>query len=458
MKKIQLIIAFLLCFTTISGQTAASADALFQDGDYAGAQDQYARLIKSYPNNALYLYRYARCAQELGDYPTAKQYFERSGNRYDLKHFHLGEVCLQLWYADEAITAYEAYLARPNIDPARASYVEQQIRYAEKLQRYMRRVEKLQVIDSIDVPLHQMIEACALSAEAGRLTYDSIGQIVYTNQREDRMLWGTQDSLQYIVSSHRLLDHWTEPDTLPMAVNRFASQNNPYLLSDGITMYYSACDSNGLGGYDIYVTRYNTATETYTTPENLGLPYNSPANEYLLLIDEGRQRGYLATDRFSAKDSVRIYTFIPTAYKQYWRNVSIDSLAAYAQLRSYILTDNQAAPTVDSAIVVAQLQPADDESIFFVINDSVVYTTLQDFRSEEARKRYQEWEQLHQTYQQEHEQLHQLRYQYGMAEEAERKKITPIILRLENNQSQFMGQCDQLIYTIRQLELHQLQQ
>jgi hypothetical protein len=322
----------------------------------------------------------------------------------------------------------------------------------------MRRVEKLQVIDSIDVPLHQMIEACALSAEAGRLTYDSIGQIVYTNQREDRMLWGTQDSLQYIVSSHRLLDHWTEPDTLPMAVNRFASQNNPYLLSDGITMYYSACDSNGLGGYDIYVTRYNTATETYTTPENLGLPYNSPANEYLLLIDEGRQRGYLATDRFSAKDSVRIYTFIPTAYKQYWRNVSIDSLAAYAQLRSYILTDNQAAPTVDSAIVVAQLQPADDESILFVINDSVVYTTLQDFRSEEARKRYQEWEQLHQTYQQEQEQLHQLRYQYGMAEEAERKKITPIILRLENNQSQFMGQCNQLIYTIRQLELHQLQQ
>ena len=108
MKKIQLIIAFLLCITTISGQTAASADALFQDGDYAGAQDQYARLIKSYPNNALYLYRYARCAQELGDYPTAKQYFERSGNRYDLKHFHLGEVCLQLWYIDEAITAYEA--------------------------------------------------------------------------------------------------------------------------------------------------------------------------------------------------------------------------------------------------------------------------------------------------------------------------------------------------------------
>jgi hypothetical protein len=370
----------------------------------------------------------------------------------------LGEVCLQLWYADEAITAYEAYLARPNIDPARASYVEQQIRYAEKLQRYMRRVEKLQVIDSIDVPLHQMIEACALSAEAGRLTYDSIGQIVYTNQREDRMLWGTQDSLQYIVSSHRLLDHWTEPDTLPMAVNRFASQNNPYLLSDGITMYYSACDSNGLGGYDIYVTRYNTATETYTTPENLGLPYNSPANEYLLLIDEGRQRGYLATDRFSAKDSVRIYTFIPTAYKQYWRNVSIDSLAAYAQLRSYILTDNQAAPTVDSAIVVAQLQPADDESIFFVINDSVVYTTLQDFRSEEARKRYQEWEQLHQTYQQEHEQLHQLRYQYGMAEEAERKKMAPVILRLENNQSQLVGQCDQLTHTIRQLELHQLQQ
>ena len=451
MRKFQIIILFLLCCTTVFGQTAASADALFQEGDYTAARDQYARLIKSYPNHALYLYRYARCAQELGDYATAKQYFELSGNRYDLKHFHLAEVCLKLWDTETALASYETYLTRPNVDPDRATYVQQQIAYTEQLQRYMRRVEKIHIIDSVDMPINQMLEACILSAEAGQLAYDSIGQVVYTNQRQDRKLWGGQkDSMQYIVSTHRLLDHWTEPDTLPTTINRFAAQKNPYVLSDGLTLYYAACDTNGLGGYDLYVTRYNTSTETYTNPENLGLPYNSPANEYLLVIDEGRNIGYLATDRFSGKDSVRIYSFAPTTYKQYWRNLPADSLAAYAQLRKYIVTDNTP-QTIDT--LPTQLEESNIDTIRFVMNDSTIYTSLNDFKNNTARKQYQEWMRIQQTIAQEFEQLEALRYQYSQADEAERKKLTPLILQLENNQSQLIHSTKTILQEIRQIEM-----
>ena len=451
MRKFQIIILFLCCLTPVWGQTAASADALFQAGDYTTAREQYAKLIKSYPNHALYLYRYARCAQELGDYAVAKQYFELSGNRYDLKHFHLAEVCLKLWDTETALASYETYLTRPNVDPARAVYVKQQIAYTEQLQRYMRRVEKMHIIDSVDMPINQMLKACVLSAEAGQLTYDSIGQVVYTNQRQDRKLWGAQkDSMQYIVSTHRLLDHWTEPDTLPAIVNRFATQKNPYILSDGITLYYAACDSNGLGGYDLYVTRYNTSTESYTTPENLGLPYNSPANDYLLVIDEVRNVGYLATDRFSGKDSVRIYSFVPATYKQYWRNLPADSLAAYAQLRAYILADNtkQEIDTLPS-----KLEENDIDTIRFVMNDSTVYTSLNDFKNHTARKQYQEWMKIQQTIAQELEQLESLRYQYSQGDEAERKKLAPLILRLENNQSQLLNSTKIILQEIRQIEM-----
>ena len=87
------------------GQTHSSADRLFQEGDYAKAQSEYGALLKSYPRNALYLYRYARCAQELGDLTTALRYFELSGDRYDLKHFYVGEIYLQLWRTEESIAA-----------------------------------------------------------------------------------------------------------------------------------------------------------------------------------------------------------------------------------------------------------------------------------------------------------------------------------------------------------------
>ena len=451
MRKFQIIILFLCCLTPVLGQTAASADALFQEGDYSTAREQYAKLIKSYPNHALYLYRYARCAQELGDYAVAKQYFELSGNRYDLKHFHLAEVCLKLWDTETALASYETYLTRPNVDPDRAVYVKQQIEYTEQLQRYMRRVEKMHVINYVEVPIDHMLETCVLSAEAGQLAYDSLGQVVYTNQRQDRKLWGaSKDSAQYIVSTHRLLDHWTEPDTLPATINRFATQKNPYVLSDGITLYYAACDTNGLGGYDLYVTRYNTSTETYTTPENLGLPYNSPANEYLLVIDEGRNIGYLATDRFSGKDSVRIYSFVPATYKQYWRNQPTDSLAAYAQLRAYIAADNvqQQEDTISPA-----LEENDIDTIRFVMNDSTVYTSLNDFKNTAARKLYQEWMKLQQTMAQELEQLEALRYQYSQADEAERKQLTPLILQLENNQSQLINRTKTILQEIRQIEM-----
>ena len=92
MKKIWIIILFSVVFATISAQTHASADALFQAADYSAAQAEYGQLIKRYPTHALYLYRYARCAQELGDYATALKYFELSGNRYDLKHYNVGEI------------------------------------------------------------------------------------------------------------------------------------------------------------------------------------------------------------------------------------------------------------------------------------------------------------------------------------------------------------------------------
>ena len=448
MRKIQLCILLLLCSVTGFAQSANSADALFQAGDYTAAQEQYAQLIKRYPNHALYNYRYARCAQELGDLPTALHYFHLSGDRYDLKHFNVGEIHLQLWHPNEAIAAYQSYLSRPNVSEEKQAYVANQIRHAEKLQRYLRRVECLSIIDSIEVAVDSLLYACPLSHEAGTLAYDSIGNIIYTNQRSDQQLW--TDSAHQIVYRHRLLDQWTAPQTLPQEVNFCQQQANPYILSDGVTLYFAACDSNGLGGLDIYVTRYNTASESYTTPENLGMPYNSPANEYFLLIDEAQGIGYLATDRFAANGKAHIYSFIPTQQKQYWRNLTTDSLVAYAQLKQFVRVQPAAN---DSSITDDTIPQPIHNEIFFVLNDSVIYTHLNQFKSSDARKKYAEWEQQQCLIDSEQQQLEQLRLQYNSADETTQQKLAPAILRLENNQSQLSKCLNNLLFEIRTAEI-----
>ena len=452
MNRFYFSILLLFCFTCVFAQTHASADALFQAGDYTAAQEQYAQLIKRYPNHALYTYRYARCAQELGDLHTALKYFELSGDRYDLKFFNVAEIHLQLWHPDQAIAAYQAYLARPNVADERKEYVHTQLQYAQKLQRYMRRVERLQVIDTVQIPVDSLLHALPLSSQAGQLSYDTLGQIIYTNQRGDYRL--SIDSASQIVACHRLLDQWTSTTPLAKDVNFTAKQNYPYMLSDGITLYFAACDSNGLGNYDLYITRYNTATDTYTTPENLGLPYNSPANEYFLVIDEEQNIGYLATDRNAQPGYAHIYSFVPNQQKQYYRNLSSDSLAQYAQLKLFA----QPVPSLQDTIIhevnhnIPQQEITPTNQIFFVLNDSVIYTQFDHFQQPDARSKYHELQERQASLLSDQRQLEQLRLQYALADEATKKELTPAILQLENNQSQSIEYCQHLLQEIRAIE------
>ncbi|MBR5573443.1 MAG: tetratricopeptide repeat protein [Paludibacteraceae bacterium] len=460
MQKIGIFILFLLCSMGAWAQNEVKANEWFQAADYAAAKKEYGLLLRRHPSSALFAYRYARCAQELGDYTTALEYFAKSGNRYDLKHFHLGEIYLKLGHAEQAIASYETYLSTLKPDSERGAYVRTQIYKAEKLQRYLRRVEKVEIIDSVETSVDSILAYCPLSVEAGTMTYTPKRNIVYTNQRQDRTLWATtHDSTSIIVSSHNLMGQWSSPDTLPSIVNFTKQQGYPYVLSDGVTLYFAACDTSGLGGYDIYVTRYNMHTESYTTPENVGMPFNSTANDYMMLIDEHRNIGYFATDRFSANGKVRIYSFVPTVQKNYWRGLSQDSLVAYAQLR-YVWPVQQPNEITkrDSIINPSPTEAVIEKEIFFILNDSVVYTSLTDFRNINAQKKYQEWAEIQLQIQNNAQQLATLREQYSQADDEARKKMAPAILQLEQLQSQYATQCDQLINKSRELETSAHQQ
>ena len=461
MRKFYSLILFLACALLAVAQTHASADKLFQAGDYATAQEQYGKLLKSYPREALYLYRYARCAQELGDLATAIQYFNKAGDRYMLKYFYLGEIYLQQWHADAAIEAYNKYLSSLTEPNERESYIAQQMAHAEKIQRYLRRVERVTVIDSVLVPLHQMLLQCSLSPEAGRLQYDSLGGIEFTNQRGDHRLWSQLvDSNQLLLSSHRLLDTWTTSDTLPTTINFTTSQISPYLLNDGVTLYFAAQDSNGLGGWDIYISRYNTAIELYTAPENLGFPYNSPANEYMYIVDENQGVAYLATDRFAPQGYVHIYSLAIPEQKQYCRGMTSDSLAAYAQLRAFYKTERSDNVPSEPSKLSEPSDPYDPsklhDAISFVINDSVIYTSVDAFLSQEAKQLFMEWEQLQERLTKEQNQLEQLRMQYMQAEETLQAELAPRILQLESDIVRLQERCWALPREIRQRESSKL--
>lgn len=82
----------------------------------------------------------------------------------------------------------------------------------------------------------------------------------------------------------------------------------PYLLADGETISFAYSGSESLGGYDLFVSRYDREGGHLLVPQQLSAPYNTLASDLLLLRDEERGVDWLLTDRgTSAPEVLALY-------------------------------------------------------------------------------------------------------------------------------------------------------
>ncbi len=163
-------------------------------------------------------------------------------------------------------------------------------------------------------------------------------------------------------------------------------------MPDGVTLYYAAQGEGSLGGYDLFVTRYNPATKEFLRAENLGMPFNSPANDYMLVIDEAANLGWLVSDRFQSPDSACVYVFVPNETREVYEisDMNREHVLHVAQLHSIAETQEDTVAVKAARSRLAALSKArgatESRQSRYVINDHTVYTDLKQFRSEAARR------------------------------------------------------------------------
>lgn len=138
-----------------------------------------------------------------------------------------------------------------------------------------------------------------------------------------------------LYSRIKLINNWSDPEPLN-TLNEQGNVNYPYLMADGVTLYYASDGEGSLGGYDIFVTRYDSESSSYLRPDNIGMPFNSPANDYMYVIDELNNLGWFASDRYQPEDKVCIYVFVPNETKVVYdyENTDPTTLKEAASLRS----------------------------------------------------------------------------------------------------------------------------
>jgi len=198
-----------------------------------------------------------------------------------------------------------------------------------------------------------------------------------------------------LYTSDKIAGKWSDPIPLDGLEHLSGQLNYPYMMTDGSTLYFAATGAESLGGYDIFVTRYDSESGKYLKPENLGMPFNSPANDYMYAEDDMDNIGWFVTDRNQPEGKVCIYIFIPSETRQVYdkTKLSEQEIIRAACINRIADTwgnnkDKQKTLTRLHNVMKNKDKKSDDGDTFsFVINDNITYKSINDFKSDIAKQK-----------------------------------------------------------------------
>ncbi|MDR1499749.1 MAG: tetratricopeptide repeat protein [Tannerellaceae bacterium] len=462
----------LFCTCGLFAQSLEQAKRLYTAGKYDLAKPMFEKLAKQSPKNASYNHWYGVCCFETDDPVTAEPYLKIAASRRVQESYrYLGELYINAYRFDEAVEMYTEYidiLSKKNedIEPYR-----KRLEVAGKAQRMVDKVENIRVIDSVVVDKNDFLTAYTLSEEAGRIvsyrdffrTVEPVSSSVYMNEIGDKIYYahpeGGQNNYNLFTQS-RLLDKWSDEKRLPSNINNDGANNNyPFILTDGVTIYYASEGNGSIGGYDLFVTRYNINSDAYLTPEQLGMPFNSLANDYMMVVDEKKGLGWFVSDRNQTDNKVCVYLFIPDEQRSRIDSDDPGLKRSRALITSIADTWEAAAGYTDLVSLAHEDIPSGKEAhrdFEFVINNNLIYYTWDDFKSPQARDFYERRISIGEQIEESGKRLDALRNTYSRGNNVQKEHLKPTILQMEEQLYRLLLQPPSLEKRARNAEINHL--
>lgn len=101
---------------------------------------------------------------------------------------------------------------------------------------------------------------------------------------------------------------WTTPVNLGPTINTPGNESCPFIHYDNLTLYFTSDGHVGMGGTDIYLTRLQD-DNTWSTPQNLGYPINTQADESNLIVAPDGQTAIFSSDKINGYGRQDLFTF-----------------------------------------------------------------------------------------------------------------------------------------------------
>lgn len=464
------ILLFLVCCLggTLCAQTLTQAKQLFNAGKYEEAKPAFRKLVKQNPNNANYNYWYGACCYETGAKAESESYLKKASSRKVINAFrYLAELQADQYRFDEATENMEEYIAMRKKKKEDTEEAEKRLEFIKQGSRMLKGTEQVTFIDSFVVDKNAFLNAYKIGRESGMIepynsyfnTEEQPGSILYQTELGNKIYYAKplKDTLA-LYSQDKLAGNWGEAIPL-QGLNAHGNQNYPYVLSDGVTLYYASDGEGSLGGYDIFVTRYNSETNRYLRPENIGMPFNSPANDYMYVIDEFNNLGWFASDRYQPEGKVCVYVFIPNDTRVTFNYENTDEEI----VRRAAMIQNIASTWKDPAMVRAakqrlnmisyqqpKKQPKRDFE--FVIDDNTTYYTINDFKSPQAKRLFMQWAQSKKDFAALSRSLEEKRLLYYRSNPGKQQSMTAEIMDLERRAERMEADLIEMEINVRNIE------
>ena len=322
--------------------------------------------------------------------------------------------------------------------------------------------DKLLVVDSMVVDKESFLKHLDLQNENGYVGIEN-DNAWFINALKNKKIYASGDSLsgRKLILAYYVNSKWDDRRSISELKTLFSDINFPFLMPDATTLFFSAKGHNSIGGFDIYTTRLDVDNGGFYIPDNYGLPYNSTANDYFLAIDERNNLGWLVSDRYQPEDKVCIYIFVPNKNRVKLAQEGFDNntIKKLAQLNSIQDTWNfgnkqEAMRNLERLRIQRNVENKGRESVLFIVNDKIKYTSLSQFKSNKSKQLFAKLEDNKQLVSKQKTELENLRIQYKQANKAKQSSLKQDILFIEKQLMKYQLEQKELEQNIRELELN----
>lgn len=134
-------------------------------------------------------------------------------------------------------------------------------------------------------------------------TYNAEGTLVVFSSKKE----GSMGGLDLFYCNKLPNGDWSDPIHMGNKINSTFDEDFPWLSADGKTLTFSSNGHTSIGGFDIFISKWDSLKNEWSVPENIGYPINTSADELNLCLSENGEYGYMSCWREDSFGDLDIY-------------------------------------------------------------------------------------------------------------------------------------------------------